>query len=300
MDSFLNNRRILVTGGSGFLGTRLITALRGKGATVYNFSLDTGNCDYCIKGDITHPDEVSEAVRKANPDIVFHLAALISRQRDFDLFPEMLRVNVNGTWNLLHALRDTSCKRFIFTSSSEVYGNQPSPLQEDYLPMPVSPYSVTKVMAETLIRTYGRQIEMPYTILRVFNFFGVGMPETFFIPELINTLKRGEDFRMTGGEQLRDFLVVDDVIDAMILAAGSERSIGETLNICSGTGTSLAELAAWIGSMNQGESRILTGALPYREDEVWEMTGSPERAEEILGFRQKIPLKEGLKKMWYE
>jgi UDP-glucose 4-epimerase len=209
----------------------------------------------------------------------------------------MLKVNVTGTFNMLESLRKTDCKQFIYTSTSEIYGNNASPFHEGLLPMPVSPYSLTKEMAEQLIKTFCNQYNRNYTILRLFNFFGKNMSEDFFISEMINNLKRGEDFLMTKGEQKRDFLFVEDVIRALILATEKPEAYNETLNVCSGVGSPLASLARMINSKIQGTAKVKIGALPYRNNEVWEMIGTTTKCKETLGFIPHYSLEDGLDKI---
>ena len=95
------------------------------------------------------------------------------------------------------------------------------------------------------------------------------MPEEFFIPQMINSLKKGEDFLMTKGEQVRDFLYVGDVVDALILTAKNTKSYGETMNVCSGKGTELKQLASAVNTSMNTKAKIILGAIPYRNNEVW-------------------------------
>ncbi len=297
MDHSLENKKILVTGGAGYLGSSLVQFLRRKGSDVFIISLEAKKSEHDYPVDITNFDELDEAIQQIDPDIVYHLAACISRNRDFSIFEKMLNVNVTGTLNLLRSLEQTEYKQFIFTSTSEIYGNNASPFHEDLLPRPVSPYSLTKVMAENLINTFCRQHNRNYTILRLFNFYGENMSEDFFISQMINTLKRGEDFLMTKGEQTRDFLFVEDVIRAMVLAAEKPTACNETFNVCSGTGTPIASLAELINRKQTGTAKIKTGALPYRENEVWEMVGAIAKSKEKLGFNPDYSLNEGIEKI---
>ena len=297
MDYSLKNKKILVTGGTGYLGSFLVKTLQEKGADVYIISMEAEANKHNFLVDITNFDELITVVQQINPDIVYHLAANISRDRDFSIFENMLKVNVTGTFNLLKSLEQTTCNQFIFTSTSEIYGNNVSPFHEDLLPKPVSPYSLTKVMAENLIRTFSQQYNRNYTILRLFNFYGKNMSESFFISQMINDLRRGVDFLMTKGEQTRDFLFVEDVVNALILAAEKPAACNETINICSGIGSPLASLAAVINKKQGGTAKIKVGALPYRKNEVWEMIGTTTKAKEKLGFVPQYSLNDGLEKI---
>ncbi len=297
MDKSLKNKKILVTGGKGYLGSFLLKSLAEKGADVFDFSIDAEKSERSFPIDITDFDALNAVIKQIQPDIVFHLAASISRNRDFNIFENMLKVNVTGTFNLLKSLLNTECEQFIFTSSSEIYGNNASPFHEDLLPMPVSPYSLTKVMAENLIKTFSQQHNKNYTILRLFNFFGENMSDDFFISQMVNSLRKGQDFLMTKGEQTRDFLYVKDIVSALTLVAESTASHNETFNVCSGVGSSLASLASFVNKEMGATASVIPDAIPYRENEVWEMIGSSDKIKEKLGFIPKYTLNEGLERL---
>jgi len=290
----LKGKKIIVVGGNGYLGSFLVKALKEKEAKVFIISKNCKYSDNEFKVDITNFEDVNTIIQKINPDIVYHLAANISRTRDFSIYNSMAAVNVDGTLNILKSLENID-SHFIFTSSSEIYGNNISPFKEDQAPKPVSPYSLTKINAEMLIETYCKNYNKKYTNLRVFNFFGEFMPEDFFIPQMIKTLKRGEDFLMTKGEQVRDFLYVKDVVNALLLTAENTNSQNQTLNVCSGVGTKLNELASSINNYIESKAKVVVGAIPYRDNEVWEMIGSNKKIKNKIGFEPKYTVDEGIK-----
>lgn len=289
----LKDKKIIVVGGNGYLGSFLVKALKEQQSNVFIIS---NNCEPSASQfivDITNFEETQKVIQKIKPDVVFHLAANISRNRDFSIYENMAKVNVQGTLNVLKALKNIDA-RFIFTSTSEIYGNNKSPFHENQIPKPVSPYSLTKINAEFLIQTYCNNHNKKFTNLRVFNFYGENMPESFFIPQMIKSLKRGENFNMTKGEQVRDFLYVGDVVDALILTAKNTNSIGETMNICSGKGTQLSQLAAAVNKNMNTKAKIVLGAIPYRDSEVWEMIGDQSKIKRIIGFVPKTSIEKGI------
>ncbi|RAR75417.1 NAD-dependent epimerase/dehydratase family protein [Flavobacterium aciduliphilum] len=291
----LKNKTILVTGGHGYLGSFLVKALREEGAIVHTLSRTSSDDAFHHKVDILDSETLKICMQKINPEIVYHLAADISRTRDFSIFERMNQVNVLGTLHLLQAIENID-SHFIFASSSEIYGNNVSPFHEHQIPQPVSPYSLTKVNAENLIVTFCANTSKKFTNLRIFNFYGANMPEDFFIPQMIHSLKRNEDFLMTKGEQMRDFLHVDDVVQALLLTAKNRNSYYETMNVCSGIGTKLCDLAEEINTQISSKARIVLGALPYRANEVWEMIGSNTKIKEKLGFLPQVTLDNGIKR----
>ncbi len=292
----IKNKRVLVTGGNGYLGSFLVKALEKENANVFVVSRNSELLYNHFAVDITDFDAIHKVVQEIQPDIVFHLAANISRNRDFAIYTDMAKVNVTGTLNVLQALQNLDA-HFIFTSSSEIYGNNKSPFHENQLPKPVSPYSLSKVNAEMLIQTYCLNHNKKFTNLRIFNFYGEHMPEDFFIPQMINSLKREEDFLMTKGEQTRDFLYVDDVVEALLLTAKNTNSYNETMNVCSGKGTKLSELATEVNEKMNAKAKIILGAIPYRDNEVWEMIGDNSKIKQKLGFEPQVNLENGIKRV---
>jgi len=295
----LKNKRILVTGGNGYLGSFLVKALQKLGAEVFVIDIrlkDTPN-EFLI--DITNLDLVKYIVNKVRPNIVFHLAATLNRERDFTNHEKIVHVNYNGTMNMLLALKEYGeCENFIFTSTSEIYGDSEAPFKETLLPKPASPYSLSKVFAENGIKTFSEIYKFPYTILRLFNFYGNDMPKSFFIPQCIHALKNEPSFQMTLGEQARDFLYVDDVIQGLILAATKEKAKYQTFNVCCGKGITLQELVLDCKEALKSECNIDFGAFPYRENEIWNMVGDNTKISEMLGFTVKHELKSTVKKIY--
>ena len=289
----LQNKKVLVVGGNGYLGNFLVKALKNENAQVFIISNNCEETETSFIVDITNFEETYAIVQKIQPDVVYHLAANISRNRDFSIYENMAAINVQGTLNVLKALEGIDA-HFIFTSTSEVYGNNKSPFHENQIPKPVSPYSLTKINAEYLIQTYCNNHNKNFTNLRIFNFYGEHMPESFFIPQMIKSLKRGEDFNMTKGEQVRDFLYVGDVVNALILTAKTSNSNGETMNVCSGKGTQLKQLAEAVNTTMQTKAKIVLGALPYRDSEVWEMIGDQSKIKKITGFKPITSIEEGI------
>lgn len=289
----LKGKKILIVGGNGYLGSFLTKVLKENGADVFIISIDCEQSSSQFIIDITNFDETYKIIQKIKPDIVYHLAANISRNRDFSIYEKMAAVNVQGTLNILRSLEGIDA-HFIFTSTSEVYGNNVSPFHENQIPKPVSPYSLSKISAEMLIQTYCNNHSKKYTNLRVFNFYGENMPEEFFIPQMINSLKKGQDFLMTKGEQVRDFLYVGDVVDALILTAKNTSTHGETMNICSGKGTKLSKLATTVNTSMNTKAKVIMGAIPYRKNEVWEMIGDQSKIKKHIGFETKTPIDKGI------
>ncbi len=293
----LKGKRVLVTGGNGYLGTQLVEALKKEQADIFILDRAGQTAINFYQVDITKRNEVEDAIQIIQPEIIFHLAASLNRERNFDRFDQTNDVNHNGTLNLLLALKDIDYRNFIFTSTSEIYGSNRAPFHEEQIPQPASPYSLTKIYAEQLIRNFSSIYNKHFTILRLFNFFGKNMPSEFFIPQMINALQNNCTFEMTEGEQKRDFLYIDDVVQAMLLSAINEIGQNEIYNVCSGNAVSLKQLVSEINAKLNSNCEIKFGALPYRENEVWNMVGDNTKIQEVLGFELKYDLKNAIAKL---
>jgi nucleoside-diphosphate-sugar epimerase len=295
------NKRILVTGGNGFLGKQLIKQLIILKAKV--FCLDIQN--HCLTEgieyaqiDLRNKRELNEFTDNIQPEIIYHLAASLDRTRDFEFTDEIFDTNAIGTINLLNALVDISFETLIYTSTSEVYGgNQITPpFKEDCDFVPASPYSLSKYAAEMAIRTYSELYNKNFSILRLFNFYGKEMPHNYFLPQLVERLYKNKDFDMTNGEQLRDYLNIDDVISTLLLASKSV-AYKQVFNVCSGKAKTLKEIALGLKKMLNSESQINFGALPYRKNEVWEMVGDNAKMKELFDFNPQFELSNLLKSL---
>jgi len=290
---FFDDKRILITGGGGYLGSKLAEILATTHAEIHLLDVKFNeiavklNTEYThlsnIVCDLTNKEEIENAINFSQPDLVFHFAALLDRVRDFSNYDQLYKVNVEGTLNLLEGLKRVNYSGLYYASSSEVYGNKnPSPFREDQNPSPVSPYSLTKLMAENLISTYSLIKDKPYTILRLFNFYGSQMPPTFFLSQLEKSLSKNIPFEMTGGEQKRDFISIEVLIELILKVANKPKSNQEIINICSGQATSIKELALRTASYQDKLHLLRIGALPYRLNEIWEMIGDTNKLSKIL------------------
>jgi len=295
--NLFKDKRILITGGGGYLGSKLAEVFVQSRAKIslldVNFNhlsesliINNKNVEK-LYADITDKIKLSAVCAEVKPDYIFHFCALLNRERDFSYYDKLYKVNVKGTLNLLEALQTTNYSGFYYSSSSEVYGTtNESPFHEKQIPNPASPYSLTKLMAEDLIKTFSAIHQKPFTILRIFNFIGLDMPENFFINQLIFSLKREEHFQMTGGKQIRDFIPIDQLLAAIIAISKSGISKDETINICSGHGTMLKELAIDIAQKLNKTHLLQIGALSYRENEVWEMVGDNSKLSKYISFNE--------------
>jgi UDP-glucose 4-epimerase len=299
--------RVLVTGGAGFIGSHLVHALVARGDQVRvldNFS--TGkrenlagleNDIELIEGDLLESVQVEKALQHA--EFVFHEAAFISVPESIENPRACYQVNVQGTIELLEASRQAGCKRVVLASSAAVYGaSQDMPLRESAPPECLSPYAASKLFNETLAKLYSQAYKLPVVALRYFNVFGPRQSPTSayaaVIPKFIESLHKGSAPIVFGdGRQTRDFIFVEDVVHANLLAAGAQDAPGGVLNICSGQETSLLYLLNVLYSLFP-KSPKAKFAEP-RLGDVPRSLGDPSAAAAALGFRSEISLQAGLK-----
>jgi len=301
----MKNRRVLVTGGSGFIGSHLVKKLLNAGAKVA-ITMRYGNVVEnirvaewwnqieVIEADVRNRGAL-QAVRRFDPEVVFHLAAYQHVGQSFVQVEECFDVNAKGTANIVDVC-DKAAK-FVYIATSEVYGFQEGfPFVETMIPNPQSPYAITKYAGELYCRMkqrMGASTEM--VLLRPFNAFGPYQSTKAIIPELILKCLRGEPILTTTGEQTREFNFVTNLADGMILAAQHEGQIEGPLNLAGGEEVAIRDLVRKIVQLTNSTSRVELGALPYRPNEIWRMRGDSTRANQVLGWQPKVNLEEGLK-----
>ncbi len=297
----LRDLSVLVTGATGFIGPHLVRRLAAAGARVACLILNEAKgCKLppdaigCA-ADLRDAAAVQTVVPAVRPALVFHLAA--AGVTEFGVDPiAAVQVNVTGTLNLLMALEDTGYRRFLFVGTSHEYGDNLPPFHEDQPPAPADVYAASKSAAWLFCQMYHRTQGWPVVGVRPFGVYGPGQRLPAFLPALILSALRGHDFPMTGGEQVRDLVYVEDVVKGMIRAAATPGVEGQVFNLCSGEGISLAELARRTVALMGDPIRVKLGALPYRPGEIWRMVGDNARARQALGWQPTVPLDEGLRR----
>jgi len=293
--------RVLVTGGSGFIGSALVERLVGRGDEVYCTLLPGDEASnlaavrdqVCIlRADLADRSAVERAVREARPDVVYHLAAV--GVTDIRVDPALaVRVNVEGALYLLLAL-DGNYRAFVNTGTCHEYGSNEPPFREEQDPRPELPYAITKSAVWRFCRRFYATRGWPIVTVRPFGVYGPRQGDRAFIPSCIAAALAGRAFKMTGGEQQRDVIYVGDVVEGFLCAADTPAAAGGTFNLCTGREVPLHQIAAQIVERIGGQAAILRGALPYRTAEIWHMVGDNTRARKVLGWTPRISLAEGL------
>jgi UDP-glucose 4-epimerase len=296
--------RYLVTGAAGFLGSALANRLAREGNSVRGLDdLSTGDPSMLSpavqlnRGDVN--DRPKLWTQLQDVDCVYHLAARVSVPESV-LYPrEYNLVNVGGTVTLMEAMRDVGVRRVVFISSGAIYGDQPiQPLKEDAIPSPRSPYAVSKLAAEYYVRTIGALWGIETVCLRVFNAYGPGqhLPPVHapVIPNLLRQSSLAGTVVVHGdGVQTRDYVYVDDVVNAMAAAATAPNLNQFIINVGSGKDTSVRELVRLVLEITGGHPEVVFN--PRNERGPTRMCADLTLAREKLNYQPTIPIEIGLR-----
>lgn len=307
----LTNKKVLITGAGGFIGSHLTEELLNNGCKIrvflrYKSSGSIGNLEELpkealekieiVRGDLKNYDSVRRAVKEM--DIIFHLGALISIPYSYTDPRDYVDTNVTGTLNILKASQDYGIKRVILTSTSEVYGTAKyTPIDENHPLQAQSPYSASKISADKIAESFYDSFNLPITIIRPFNTYGPRQSKRAIIPTIIYQAVSNNKIKLGSLEPKRDLTFVKDTIQGFVKAAESEKSIGETINICSGKAISMRELVEKTGELIGRKIEVETDEKKIRpkNSEVMLLLGKNQKAKELLGWSQKHTLELGLK-----
>ena len=294
----------MITGAAGFLGSALANRLAREGHQVRGIDdLSTGDPQSLspdvlfTRGDVNDRPKLWTLLQDV--DCVYHLAARVLVAESI-LYPrEYNAVNVGGTVSLMEAMRDVGVRRVVFISSGAVYGDQgEQPLREDAPLNPHSPYAVSKLSAEYYVRTIGDLWSIETVCLRVFNAYGPGqnLPASHppVIPNFLRQAVRGGTLVMhSDGSQTRDYVFVDDVVNAMVAAATAPSVERLRINVGSGTETSIRELANLVIQVTKSKAEVMYN--PRTNAGVSRMCADLTLARDKLGYRPRVSLAEGLR-----
>lgn len=294
-----NPSNILVTGGSGFIGSHVSSALQ-RDSTVRILDMNPpstkAKSDFA-KGNVMDLDSVVRASKGC--EVVIHLAAMLGVARTEANLLETLDVNMQGTRNVLEACRVNEIRKIIFSSSSEIYGEPISfPIRESDPPRPVTTYGISKLAAEYYIQAFSAAYGTKYTIMRFFNVYGPHQSTQFVLPRFVQAALRGEPLVVHGdGSQVRSFSHVSDISDAIGIATHSGDN--EIFNIGNDSEPiSIHDLASRIIALTSSRSPLIFQDFSQsgrnRRSEITWRIPSIEKAKELLRYQPKVSLDEGL------
>jgi NAD dependent epimerase/dehydratase len=304
------DKRVLVTGAGGFIGSHLVDELLRKGADVtafvhYNARNDWGMLEgrysdatpnlTVIAGDVTDSLFVKKAV--AEKDYVFHLAALIGIPYSYVAPESYVNTNIKGTLNIMQACLDGGVTRVVHTSTSEVYGTaQYTPIDEKHPLQGQSPYSASKIGADKIAESFYCSFELPVTTIRPFNTFGPRQSTRAVIPTIITQALTGNTVKLGSLTPIRDLTYVGDTVNGFIKLAESKKTVGRTVNTGSGRGVTIGELAEIILKKVNPRARITCEEKRVRPgmSEVMELLCDNRSALELAGWKPEYTLEKGL------
>ncbi len=307
----LTNKKVLVTGADGFIGSHLVEQLLEEGCDVrafvyYNSFNSWGWLDSfppnkvaaldIFAGDIRDPHGVETAMRDC--EIVFHLAALIAIPFSYHSPDSYVDTNIKGTLNVLQAARKFGTEKLLVTSTSEVYGTALYvPIDEKHPLQGQSPYSATKIGADKLAESFYRSFNLPVVIVRPFNTYGPRQSARAVIPTIISQLAGGStEIKLGSLEPTRDFNYVKDTASGFVEIAKADNAIGEEINICSGLEISIGELAAELVKQINPEASVTRDEVRLRpkDSEVERLLGDNKKILSLTNWQPRHTLSQGL------
>ncbi len=290
----LKNKKILVTGGTGFIGTSLIIKLKELGANVDNFDKQNGN-------DIQNNKQVEEFIKNGY-DIIFHLAGFSGSAQSNKEKLKCLKINLLASVNLYELILRHSPKTKVILSSSRLEYGPPKylPVDENHPTNPTSMYGLTKLTATQMALVYHNQAGLNVTIFRTSNVYGPHKNKKFqgynLINHFIDLAEENKSLTIFGnGEQKRDYLYIDDLTEAFIMAASSKKSSGEIFNLGSGTGIEIKEMAQMIiKKIGKGRLKYVKWPIDYLALETGSYVSDIKKIKRELGFAPRVSLEEGI------
>jgi UDP-glucose 4-epimerase len=305
----IKGRKILVTGGAGFVGSHLVDRLSMDNEVVVLDNLFTGSLDNLaqskdrirfIDGDIRDSKLVKDII-SGGVDIVFHLAALANVIRSIADPGLDMDINIKGTLNVLEACRGSKITRLVFTSSAAVYGEAKYlPIDEEHPLSPESPYAVSKLAAEKYCLAYHTVYGVPAAAVRCFNIYGPRQSSGAYanaISIFLGKIKKGEPLTVYGdGEQTRDLVFVGDAVNGILQAASQPGAVGNVCNIATASAISVNQLIKIItGATGRQITTIHSDA---KAGEIRHSYASIQKAKQTLGYVPATDLKTGISATW--
>lgn len=307
----IKNKKVLVTGSDGFIGSHLVEKLLEDGCNVkafvyYNSFNSWGWLDFLSKeklenieifaGDIRDPNGVEMAMKGC--DIVFHLAALIAIPFSYHSPDSYVDTNIKGTLNVLQSARKLGVEKVLVTSTSEVYGTaQYVPIDETHPFQGQSPYSATKIGADRLAESFYRSFDLPVVIVRPFNTYGPRQSARAVIPTIITQLLAGTtEIKLGSVDPTRDFNYVKDTTNGFVEIAKSDHTIGEEINIATGVEISVGEMASELISQINPSAKIVSDNDRMRptNSEVNRLLGCNKKLLSLTSWTHQYNLAKGL------
>jgi nucleoside-diphosphate-sugar epimerase len=287
--------RVLVTGATGFLGKNILKKLEEKNIPFIGIS--KGGSDKVESVDLTNIEEITSFFQNHEVSTVVHASALVDLSRDYQTTIDCVENNLIATINLLEASKNQKNIKFILISSEEVYGANVPPYRESQTPLPPSPYAVSKVACENYLRYFSHQNEINSVVLRMSTMYGPHMPQNKFFSQVIAKALSNEPIPMNSGRNKRDYLFVDDAVDAILKTIWKDAGeLFSIINIGNEKSISLSEFVEKVIEIVGSHSVIQYGAIPDRitESDNWFVDLAKARTE--LSWEPSTTISQGISK----
>jgi len=297
--------RILVTGGSGFIGSHLLSTLIEQEHELFSLGrerpaaqpLQADGRVQLVFCDLRDHAALRQVLRRVQPEAVIHLASVSAVAYSYGHPNEVLEANVIGTVNLAEACLGEvpGLRQFLFASTSETYGNGPVPKTEETRQNPNSPYAVSKLAAEQYLLYLRDAYHLPLTVLRPFNTYGRKESAAFVVERTIVQMLCGNTVKLGDPSPVRDWLYIEDHVRAYLTCLSRQMAIGEVFNFCTGRGASVRELVDLLSEIIGFRGELLWNTEPPRPLDIRVMVGDYSKAARVLSWQPRVSLEEGLR-----
>jgi nucleoside-diphosphate-sugar epimerase len=293
MKSFYQSKPVLVTGADGFIGSRLVARLIELGAVVYGAT-------HGKDGDLSDTNNVTRLFQENKPSVVFNVASEINTEKSLEHAEDTIQHTYGIARTVIDGAVQAGVERFVQFGSIDEYGSCEAPFVETMREEPYSPYSLGKIMATQYALMTARLTPMKVCVVRPAATYGPAQGFKMLIPNVIKSGIEKKDFDMNPGEQLRDFIYVDDVVEGALLA-GMHESSGEIFNLGSNRGVIVKDVVEEVNKAMGNPIKINFGAQPYRQLDSRVFYMNSKKAKKLLGWEPKTDLADGIAKTvaWY-
>ena len=293
-----NNKTILVTGATGFIGQNLCPQLSHLGAKVIGTSRSPApQSSHLVQLDLSDKQATQSLINDIQPHYIFHLAAQKSRNSSIDALDSALQDNLIGSLNLFSAnANNTNIETIVSLGTIDEYGRSLAEGAPEQRLQPISPYGVSKYCVSILADMMTREYNIPITTIRPSLAYGPHQDVDMFIPALIKSILAGKKFSMTAGDQTRDFIYIDDLINGIIIAGAHKNFVGKSLNIGSKGSIKLKDVVAIITDQLKASHLVDLGAVPYRNGEIMNYQVDSSILLSNTSWKPLTSIKDGLKK----
>tara|TARA_Y100000768_G_scaffold333690_1_gene273890 strand:- start:24508 stop:25434 length:927 start_codon:yes stop_codon:yes gene_type:complete len=295
----LKGKRILIIGGTGYIGNNLAKDAVSKGMKVTSISRTKKRINKKLRGveyfyqDITEDLSLCKIFKK-DYDFVINLSGNVNHSDFFNQGDKVIKNHLFGLINIIKKINFKKCKKFINVGSSDEYGDIKSPQSENSKPKPLTSYAYAKFASNIFLDSLFRTKNLPFCSVRLFLVYGPDQNEDRFFPQIIKGCQSNKSFPVSSGNQIRDFCYITDVIEAFYKILLSDVSSGETFNIASGKPVKIKDLIVRIKN-EIGNGKPEFGKLPYKQNEIMSLYADISKAKKMLFWSPKVSLQEGIK-----